>query len=148
MERALAVVGSSEATKALVREAGELAAGVDAELVALYVTSESEYDESLEELEAIPDADVSYGVDQARQTARQFAEDIAGEVLADVDVECEAVGAMGDRAEAIVEEAQINDCDHVFIAGKSRSPTGKALFGDDTQEVILSFDGAVTVVTE
>jgi hypothetical protein len=36
----------------------------------------------------------------------------------------------------------------VFLAGRKRSPTGKALFGDQTQAVILDFDGAVTVITK
>lgn len=148
MERALAVVGTSGTAKAVVREAGELASGVDAELFVIHVTTEAEYDERRSELEDIPDDEVSYGVGQARQGAEQFAGDIASEVLEDVDVEWKPVGAVGDRVEAILEEARINDCDHIFISGRKRSPTGKALFGDDAQAVILNFDGPVTVMTE
>lgn len=148
MDRALAVVGTSEAAKTLVREAGELAGGVDAELVVIHVTTEEEYNETREQLEQIPKEEVSYGVGQARQGAKQFAHDVASEVLEGVDVDWSAEGAVGRRAEAILEEARINDCDHVFIAGRSRSPAGKALFGDDAQTVILNFDGAVTIVTE
>lgn len=148
MERALAVVGTSGTAKAVVREAGELASGVDAELFVIHVTTEAEYDERRSELEEIPDDEVSYGVGQARQGAEQFATDVASEVLEDVDVEWEPVGAVGDRVEAILEEARINDCDHIFISGRKRSPTGKALFGDDAQAVILNFEGPVTVMTE
>jgi len=141
-------VKSSDAAKRLVREAGTLAGGVGAELFVIHVTTEAEYDERREELEGIPDDDVSYGVGQERQGAQSYARDVASEVLADVDVEWTALGAVGDRVEAILEEARINDCDHVFMPGRERSPTGKALFGDDAQQVILDFDGAVTVVTE
>ncbi|ELZ06052.1 adenine nucleotide alpha hydrolase family protein [Natrialba asiatica] len=37
------------------------------------------------------------------------------------------------------------DCDSIFIAGRKRSPTGKAIFGDWIQRVLLNFDGLVTV---
>ena len=43
MERALAVVDGEESTKELLREAGEIATGVSAELVLLHVTSEEEF---------------------------------------------------------------------------------------------------------
>lgn len=148
MERALAVVGTSKAAKSIVREAGELAAGVDADLFVIHVTTEEEYDEQRTELEEIPDEEVSYGIGQARQGAENFAGDIAREVLAGIDVEWEAIGAVGDRVKAILEEARINDCDHVFVSGRKRSPTGKALFGDNTQQIILNYDGHVTVMTE
>jgi len=35
----------------------------------------------------------------------------------------------------------------VFVRGRRRSPTGKAVFGDTAQAVILNFDGFVTVAT-
>jgi len=148
MDRALAVVGTSKAAKSVVREAGELAAGVDADLFVIHVTTEEEYDEQRAELEDIPDEEVSYGVGQARQGAERFASDVASEVLVGIDVDWEAIGAVGDRVEAILEEARINDCDHVFVSGRKRSPTGKAIFGDDTQQIILNYDGHVTVMTE
>lgn len=148
MDRALAVVGTSKAAKSVVREASELAAGVDADLFVIHVTTEDEYDEQRAELEEIPDGEASYGVGQARKGAEQFASDVASEVLEGTDVEWEAVGAVGDRVEAILEEARINDCDHVFVSGRERSPAGKALFGDDTQKIILNYDGHVTVMTE
>lgn len=148
MERALAVIGESDAAKTVVREAGELAAGTDAELIVIHVTTEEEYDETREELEEIPAEEVSYGVGRARQGAEQFASDVANEVLAGIDVEWKALGAVGDRVEAILEEARINDCDHVFVSGRKRSPVGKAVFGDDAQRVVLNFDGPVTVATE
>lgn len=147
MEHALAVVGADEVTKDLVHEAGELAAGVDAALTLICVTSEEEYDEEREALEAIPARDVSYSITQAIEGARNFAKDIGREVLGDVDVEYETAGALGDRGETILTEAERRGCDHVFLTGQRRSPTGKAIFGDVTQEVILDFDGPVTVVT-
>ncbi|MFB6126056.1 MAG: universal stress protein [Halolamina sp.] len=147
MDHALAVVGPDETTKRLVHEAGQLAAGVDADLTLLHVTSETEYEEAREEMENLVGLDVTYSVTQALQGARSFADDIGREVLADIDVEYETAGALGDRAETIVREAEDRGCDYVFVTGEERSPTGKALFGDETQQVILNFEGVVSVVT-
>ena len=64
------------------------------------------------------------------------------------DVEYEAVGMLGDKEEQILELAHERDCDHIFISGRKRSPTGKALFGDLAQSVLLKFDGTVTIRTD
>lgn len=148
MDHALAVVGPTETAKALTREAGELAAGVDAELTLLHVTDEDEYDEQREQLAQISRGDSTYSVGQAVEGARAYAADIGREVLEDVAVPYEAAGSVGDRAETILTEARRRDCDHLFITGAKRSPTGKALFGDDTQRLILDSEMPVTVVTE
>lgn len=147
MEHALAVVGPDEVTKDLIREAGELSQGVDAKLTLLCVTSEEEYTEEREALESIPEADVNYSVEQALEGARSFAKDVGIEMLGDLDIEYETAGAVGDRTDIILDGAENHGCDHIFLTGQSRSPTGKAIFGDVTQRVILNFEGPVTVVT-
>jgi nucleotide-binding universal stress UspA family protein len=147
MDRALAVVDASDVAKTLVREAGELAAGVGADLVLLHVTTEEDFEQRREDMEAIPDQSVSYSLGRAQEGARQFARDVANEVLDDVDVEYEVVGSVGARSDRILAIAAEEGCDHVFMAGRRRSPTGKAVFGDATQRVILDYDGAVTVIT-
>ena len=148
MERALAVVDADESTKALVREAGELAAAVGAELALLHVTSSDEYEETRQKMESIPNSPVGYSAEKAREGAEDFAADVGREVLEGIDVSYEAVGRVGDEQSEILAAADEYDCDHLFIAGEKRSPTGKALFGDLTQSIILNFDGPVTVVTE
>jgi nucleotide-binding universal stress UspA family protein len=148
MERALAVVDAEESTKGLVREAGELAAAVGAELVVLHVTSTDEYEEKRKTMEQVPNNSVGYSAETAREGAEEFAADIGREVLEGVDVSWEATGAVGDEQREILNTADERDCDHLFVAGEKRSPTGKALFGDLTQSIILNFDGPVTVVTE
>lgn len=148
MDHALAVVGPTETAKTLTLEAGELAAGVDADLTLLYVADEDKYDEQRKQLAEVTRGNSTYSVGQAVEGARAYASDIGREVLEDVDIEYEAVGTVGDRAETVLSEARRRGCDHVFISGRKRSPTGKALFGDDTQRVILEADVPVTVVTE
>ncbi|WP_128478769.1 universal stress protein [Halorussus pelagicus] len=148
MERALAVVDAEESTKALVREAGEIAAAVDAELVLLHVTTNDEYEKTRQTMESIPTDATGYSAEKAREGAENFAADVGREVLEGIDVEWDAVGALGDEQSEILDAAEERDCDHLFIAGEKRSPTGKALFGDLTQSIILNFGGPVTVVTE
>ena len=36
---------------------------------------------------------------------------------------------------------------HLSSPGQQRSPSGKALFGDTAQQVVLNFPGPVTIVT-
>jgi len=151
MERALAVVSGRKRSEELIREAGELAAGVGAELVLLNVTREEEFAERSAAVASVPDLDASYTVDNARDGARQVAKRVADDVLADLDLRIEPAGALsdeGEEADEILAAAEAYDCDHVFLAGRKRSPTGKALFGDVAQSVVLNFDGAVTILTE
>ena len=148
MQRALAVVEPTETAKVLLREAGELSAGVDAELILVYGTTEEEYNERREDMAQIPDIDTTYSLDQAIDGVRRFAKDMGRDVLSDLDLEWEAVGRIGEKAEETLTLAEERDCDHIFIAGRKRSPTGKAVFGDDTQRVILDSKVPVTVLTD
>lgn len=149
MERALVVVEPTDSLDELVGEAGTLAAGVGAELVLLHVTTESEYEQDRKAMEnVVGDESRTYHVDQAREGARQFTADIGRDLLAGVDVEYESVGAVGSKSEEILRAVEEYDCDHVFIAGRKRSPTGKAIFGDTAQQVILNANQPVTIVTE
>lgn len=147
MQRALVVVEGTESTKELVREAGELAAGVGAELLLVHVTTKEEFSEYATSLASIPDRDTGYSIDRAQEGARQFAADIGQEVFDGIEVEYETMGALGDKKEQVLEIAHEENCDHLFISGRKRSPTGKALFGDVTQSILLTFDGAVTIIT-
>lgn len=148
MEHALVVVDASEGTKHLIREAGELAKGVDAKLTLLHVTAEEEYNEKVSAMQRIPEADVSYNLEAAEEGGRQFVRDIAREVLEGMAVDYEAVAEVGDVVEEVLDEADKRGCDHIFVAGRKRSPAGKALFGDTAQAIILDFEGAVTILTD
>lgn len=152
MERALVVVESADHARSLISEAGELAAGVGADLKLLTLMDKDEYENDLQTMETIANVEgVSYSSEDIKESGRQFARDIAKEELGDrtVDYEpiCEIVES-GEEAHTIVTTAEREDCDYIFIAGRKRSPTGKAIFGDTTQRVILDFDGIVSVVTQ
>ena len=147
MERALVVVKRTEAAEELAREAGELAAGVDAEVVVMHATTEDEYAARRRAAAEAPAGAAAYTADTAREAAASLAAEVAEDVLDDLDLDYETAGYVGDEGEMVLEAAAEHDCDHVFLTGRERSPTGKAVFGDATQRVVLDHDGPVTVVT-
>ena len=144
MNRALAVIRESDTSTNLVSQAGKLAAAIDAELVVLEITPEEEYAGAREARER--SGGKTYSLDQAAEDARQQAETVARAALEDIDIEYETVGAVGDPEVRIISVADEYDCDHVFVVGKRRSPTGKAIFGDVAQSVLLNYNGPVTVL--
>lgn len=156
MQRALVVVEAAEdldvhpteASKEITRLAGELAAGVDAEVYVMHVTTEDRYHDRLKRLESVDELDVDYNVDTAAKGAQQFAANVANEVLADLDVDITSIGRLGEVEEKVLAVADEFECDHLFITGRRRSPTGKAIFGDIAQSLILNFEGPVTITLE
>lgn len=151
MERALVVTDGSESDTELVREAGELAAGVGASLVVCSVIDQNDIDEFDETIEAIERTErTSYGTNVQKQLTRKLSREVSDEALGNIAVEYETTGIVADtndRATEIVELAVELECDHVFITGRHRSPTGKAVFGDTAQQVILNFPHPVTIST-
>jgi nucleotide-binding universal stress UspA family protein len=152
MERGLVVVRDSDRTEELLREAGEYADGVDAQLVLLSFISEEDYERDIKTLESIGDVEnVTYSEQAALDGIEQELEEAASEAFVGFSVEYETVVTTteGDKyAEATLDTASKHDCDHIFVVGRKRTPTGKAIFGDQVQRVILNFDGYVTVTTE
>lgn len=69
----------------------------------------------------------------------------AAEVLEDAGIELQYHEKSGEPPASIMETAAEIDADAICIAGRNRSPAGKALFGSVSQEVILSTDRPVIV---
>lgn len=147
MDRALIVVEPTDEAKALAREAGSFADGVDATAVLIHATTDEEYGARRQAMSSIASSAGTYTTDDAREGAAQFAQDVADEVLSEFDIQYETAGYVGTKGDVILRAAEEYDCDHIFLPGRHRSPTGKALFGDTTQQVLLEYDGPVTVVT-
>ncbi|WP_222918743.1 universal stress protein [Natrinema sp. SYSU A 869] len=153
MENGLVVVEETSHHAALLREAAQYARGGDAELVVLAFATGEEIGpgvrkiESIGEIEGISDDDGEDAIIDAAETelekfVQRTLDETAVEYTVAVNVLSEGYG-MG-----TLNAAAEYDCDHVFIAGRKRSPTGKAIFGDWIQRVLLNFDGAVTVSLE
>jgi nucleotide-binding universal stress UspA family protein len=148
MRKALVVVDAAEGVDRIMREAAEHAVGVDGSLVLLHVTTDDEFEDNQDAMTEVTGMEGgTYDVSQASEGARQFADDLADKVLRNIDVEYETVGKVGNKFENIMQAAQDYDCDHIYMAGRKRSPSGKAIFGDTAQRVILNFDNPVTVLT-
>ncbi len=151
MEDALVVVDDRESTAGVLREAAAYATGADAELVLYVPLSEEEFEESLAALDEIGRVEnKDYSDEDALSVARQYAEDVTEEALDGFDVDYTVVTDVTEEVEAkrVIEIGNEQDCDHVFTVGRQRSPTGKAVFGDTTQRLVLNFPGFVTVQME
>jgi len=70
----------------------------------------------------------------------------AAEYLEDEGIEIGYAESSGDAARTVLETADQMDADLLCLAPRKRTPTGKALFGSVTQQVILEGDRPVLVV--
>ncbi len=69
----------------------------------------------------------------------------ARETLEDHGVEVTLDESSGDTASSLIQRADDHDATMIAVAGRKRSPTGKAVFGSVTQDVILGTDRTVLV---
>jgi nucleotide-binding universal stress UspA family protein len=69
----------------------------------------------------------------------------AGQILEDVGIETAYADTEKAPAEAILHTASERDGDLIVLAGRKRTPSGKALFGSVTQAVILDTERSVLV---
>ncbi|WP_225333508.1 universal stress protein [Halomicrobium urmianum] len=147
MERALVVLNGADGEQELVERALRLADGVGATVEFFAVFTPDEYEEAVETLDSIADVEqTGYDVDAAFGLVRPVIEEGIESTGADVDYELSGEVAEGTgRADAVLGALADRDCDHVFVAGQERSPTGKAVFGDAVQSVLLN--AAVPVTT-
>jgi nucleotide-binding universal stress UspA family protein len=152
MRRALVVVAGSDRDDELIEEAAGYARGQDAELVVFGVVTEDEYENDQAVIESIEKQEGgSFEYENASQYALRTTESLADPVLAGGSIPYEVVTEVADEddwVDVILDAARDHGCDHVFVRGKRRSPAGKAVFGDTAQQVILGFDGYVTIGTD
>ncbi|WP_424005183.1 universal stress protein (plasmid) [Haloarcula salina] len=152
MDRALVVIDDTDAHRELLAEAAALTAGADADLVVFSWLTPDEFEADMDVIESVERVEkASYGDLESDDIVRNFVDEFAGDVLASDSAEYEIASAVtetDDLADEILSAARRFDCDHVFLVGQGRSPTGKAIFGNVAQRVILNFGGYVTVSVE
>ena len=69
----------------------------------------------------------------------------ASKRLEEAGVDVQLLEASGSPADEILRYADEQDVDQICVGGRKRSPTGKALFGSVTQDVILGTHRPVLV---
>ena len=72
----------------------------------------------------------------------------AEEVLTDAGFDVSIEEASGNPSEEIIKLAEDLDVDIISVAGRKRSPAGKALLGSVSQEVLLDAERPVLFVTK
>ncbi|WP_433627350.1 universal stress protein [Halomicrococcus sp. NG-SE-24] len=151
MDKILAIVGPSETDFELLEEAGAIAATADVEVVVLSLVIDGSDYASVDRMQSWADRDASSGPGETpADVAAHFAASAGADVLDSLQVTYTSVGDSVEdtRPSAkVIDVAENHGCDHVYVANRSRSPAGKALFGEMAQSIILGFDGFVTVRT-
>jgi len=144
LETILLAVGPSDADRLeeLASAVSDVAGPTGATVVLLHVFSREDYREVRDQLDTDPDSEFTpTSAAQRQATIRE----LTG-AFDDAGVDYEIRGAVGDKGEEIVDAADEVGADMVFVGGRQRSPTGKAVFGSTAQEVMLSAPCPVTFV--
>lgn len=136
----IAAIDENERSTQVVEIAYDLAEKYDDELIALHVVPRDEFESHQESLRKIPgmeDFSLSQQAESAKQVARRFVQHTID------DVEWGRVttrGRVGDIANEILKETESVNPRFLVISGRRRSPTGKAIFGNTAQEILLKAD--------
>ena len=134
----IAAVDRSERAPSIVEEANELGEAFDEPVHVVHVLSRSEF-VGLERT-SVTDTGKSIPTDDVLDIAEDFAREAIDEAGVD---DATPVGLLGDPADEISNYADSNDARYLVIAGRKRSPVGKALFGSTVQSLMLNSETPV-----
>lgn len=133
----LAAIDERERSRQVVEIGYELAETYDDRLVALHVVPGETFESHKEALAEIPgfeDFSISQQVGSATEIARRFITQSIDDVEWD---RVEPRGRVGTITDEILAEARQLDPRFLVISGRRRSPTGKAIFGNTAQDILL-----------
>lgn len=146
LETLVVGVGPKDNTRTaeLTRAIREIAEPAGASVVLLHVFTEKAYEEGIEE---------AGFEDDEPPSATELAErlegiDVIGAALAEAEIRHEIRGAIGSEGETILEETDAVDGDLLYISGRKRSPTGKAVFGSTSHRIMMNSSCPVVFVRE
>lgn len=136
----LAAIDEREESKQVVSIAYDLADTYDDTLVVMHVIPEEDYEAHLKSLENTSGFS-NFSVNQEERSAKRFVRRFVAESVDSVDTDrIEPLGRVGEAAAEILTEADDIDPRYLVVGGRRRSPTGKALFGDTAQRILLNAD--------
>lgn len=145
MGTALVVLTDDDRDDQLLEAATRYGTGTETELLVCRFVDRQQYQS--EALSDARDGKQLPTLEMIESEAREQAAAVADEAFGDTDVSYTALGAAGELPDLILDTAVERECEHLFVTGRGRSPTGKALFGDIAQTVLLRFDGPTTITT-
>jgi len=137
----VAAVDRSDRAPGIVEEANELGEAFDEPVHVVHVLSRSEF-VGLERT-SVTDTGKSIPRDDVLELAEEFAQEAIDEASVD---DAEPVGLLGEPADEISNYADSNDARYLVIAGRKRSPVGKALFGSVVQSLMLNSETPVVSI--
>ncbi|MFC4407749.1 universal stress protein [Haloarchaeobius iranensis] len=134
--------GDKDRVDALAETVTDIAGPAGATVVLAHVFGDDEYADVREKLDIAPTAEVTADdVAERYSTVREIRS-----TLDEAGLDVVVRGGVGDYGERVVELAEEESADLVVVGGRSRSPTGKAVFGSTAQSVMLSAPCPVTLV--
>ncbi|MUW13799.1 universal stress protein [Halorubrum sp. CBA1125] len=136
----LAAIDENERSKQTIEVAYDLATTYDDTMVALHVVPQEDYKEHRDSVRNIPEfSDFSLG--QEMESAANFAEKFVSQTIDDLDrSRVRFVGRVGNVTDEILSIADDIEPRFLVISGQRRSPTGKAVFGNTAQQILLNAD--------
>ncbi|WP_181693460.1 universal stress protein [Natronomonas sp. LN261] len=146
LETLVVAVGPNDdaRTEELTEAVLDVAAPTGANVVFLHVFSEQAYQAGIEEAGFDPDDPPS----PDELASRLEAIDSMAAELGEADVPYGIEGRIGDEADAILEAATDVDADVLYVSGRKRSPTGKAVFGSTVHRLLMDSPCPVLFVRE
>ena len=146
LETLVVAVGPNDdaKTEELTEAVLDVAAPTGANVVFLHVFSEQAYQAGIEEAGFDPDDPPS----PDELASRLEAIDSMAAELGEADVPYGIEGRIGDEADAILEAATDVDADVLYVSGRKRSPTGKAVFGSTVHRLLMDSPCPVLFVRE
>jgi nucleotide-binding universal stress UspA family protein len=122
----------------------DIAGATGATVFLLHVFSQSAYEEGIREAGYDPENP------PPAHTLASRLESIDRLSLAfeESDIEYRIRGEIGDVADSLVSVAEETDTDMLFVGGRKRSPTGKAVFGSTSHRVLMNAPCPVTFVRQ
>lgn len=145
IETILLAIGPSDRdhVESLLDEAMAVAKPTDATVYLLHVFTREEYDDLLDQMGIEPQ---SGGIRPGELASRHNSIRTPADRLDAHDITYEIRGVIGDPDREIVRIAEELHADRLIVGGEGRSPTGKAVFGDHAQQILLNSPCPVTYV--
>jgi nucleotide-binding universal stress UspA family protein len=122
----------------------DIAGATDATVILLHVFSRSAYEEGVAEAGYDPDDPPPAHT----LASRLEIIDKLSVAFDEADIEYRIRGEIGDVTDTLVSVTEETDTDMLFVGGRKRSPTGKAVFGSTSHQVLMNAPCPVTFVRQ